>query len=61
MISASSNKVSFTNVNFTPAQSPFGSEPSTTSPLMTLSNLNVFLAGRAILPQNLMYNFNIFD
>ena len=44
-----------------PALSPFATEPSTTSPLMSLYNYNAFVGGKALLPSNLIFNFNTFN
>jgi hypothetical protein len=44
-----------------PALSPFSSEPSTTSPLMSLYNYNLYIGGKAVMPSNLIFNFNTFN
>lgn len=54
VIAGGSNKIA-------PNLTPFGSEPSTTSPLMSLYNFNIFCAGKALMPSNLNYNFNTFN
>ena len=42
---------------FSPALSPYASEPSTTSPV-GLYNFNIILAGQPVMPSNLIYNYN---
>jgi len=59
MVSASVNKAGFTG--FSPALSPWATEPSTTSPLMSLYNYNIYCGGKALLPSNLIFNFNTFN
>ena len=46
--------------SFSPCRSPFASEPSTTSPLLSLTNFNVQLAGENVLSTNINYNFEEF-
>jgi len=59
-INAKSN-VGALNVGQAPPQLlPFGSEPSTTSPLMSLYNYNIVVGGKYLLPSNLIFNFNTF-
>jgi hypothetical protein len=48
-------------VGFSPVLSPFTTEPSTTSPLMKLSNYNIQLAGENIYPQNVNYGFQMYQ
>lgn len=61
MISAKANKSSSgATGGIGPALSPFATEPSTTSPLMSLYNYNAFVGGKALLPSNLIFNFNTF-
>jgi hypothetical protein len=49
-----------THLPFSPTYSPFTSEPSTTSPLMRISNLNIQLAGENVYSQNLDYGFQMY-
>ena len=46
--------------SFSPCRSPFATEPSTTSPLLSLTNFNVQLAGENVLSININYNFEEF-
>lgn len=46
--------------NMNPACSPFASEPSTTSPLISLTNFNVQIAGVNVLQQNIQYTYEAF-
>jgi hypothetical protein len=46
--------------SFSPCRSPFATEPSTTSPLLSLTNFNVQLAGENVLSTNINYNFEEF-
>lgn len=43
-----------------PACSPFGSEPATTSPLLSITNFNVQIAGVNVLQQNIQYTYEAF-
>ena len=45
---------------FSPCVSPFASEPSTTSPLLSITNFNMQLASENILATNINYNFEEF-
>lgn len=43
-----------------PAQSPFDTVPSTSSPYCALSNFNVQISGKNIFQQNVQYDFDLF-
>jgi hypothetical protein len=47
-------------LGLSPALSPFASEPSTTSPLLQISQFNLLLAGRQVLNQNMIFGFEQF-
>jgi hypothetical protein len=61
-ISGTVNGIDNTNTNsaFSPCRSPFTTEPSTTSPLLSLTNFNVQLAGENVLANNINYAFEEF-
>jgi len=62
MLSAKGNMpTAISGYSFGPSLSPWASEPSTTSPLMSLYNFNFYVGGKALLPSNLIYNFNTFN
>ena len=62
MLSALGNMpTDISGYRFSPSLSPWASEPSTTSPLMSLYNFNFYVGGKALLPSNLIYNFNVFN
>ena len=48
------------NTLFPPHQSPFTSEPATTSPLLAIQNFNVQVSGINLFPQNQTYDFDQF-
>ena len=48
------------DISCAPSLSPFSSEPSTTSPLLQLSQLNIYLAGNQLLNQNIYYSYENF-
>jgi hypothetical protein len=39
---------------------PFGSEPSTTSPILNLFNFNAFVGGKSVMPSNIIYSWEAF-
>lgn len=59
IFAAASNPVSAT-VNLSPYQSPFASEPATTSPLAAIGDFNIQLAGVNIFQQNIQYDWELF-
>ena len=44
----------------TPYQSPFATEPATSSPLLAIQNFNVMVSGINLFPQNQQYDFDQF-
>lgn len=64
MISGLSN-IGATNIaggfpSLAPNQLPFGSEPSTTSPILNLYNFNAFIGGKSVMPSNIIYSWEAF-
>jgi hypothetical protein len=55
-ISASSNGT----LNISPVQSPFSSEPCTTSPIISLSNFNIQVNSMNLFQQNFIYGYEQF-
>lgn len=62
MLQQSANNIGSANsaVNVYPYQSPFSTEPGTTSPLIALTNLNIQVAGINQFLQNEIYDFEQF-
>ena len=62
MLQSSANNINLTGstVNVSPYQSPFSTEPGTTSPLIALTNFNIQIAGINQFLQNELYDFEQF-
>lgn len=45
---------------YAPNQLPYGSEPSTTSPILNLYNFNAFIGGKSVMPSNIIYSWEAF-